>query len=140
MCTKWKNLKLKKKMFTSWLWYSVGRKHFCYYKRPLITSFLINDQILQTSCSLFLGLLTFATKNVYSTVNLNGDSLRKFIWILISWNKIKWIVLVRFTRLWKWILSLLEVHFTLKFLYGENLVGLNTICRTDVLLRTRKNF
>ena len=49
-------------------------------------------------------------------------------------------MLVRFTQLWQWILSLLEVHFTLKFLYKENLVGLNTICRTDVLLRTRKNF
>ena len=64
--------------------YSVGRKLFCYYRSPLHTSFAINDQILQTSCSLFLGLLTFATENVYSTVNLNGDSLRKFIWILIS--------------------------------------------------------
>ena len=121
--------------------YSVGWKHFCYYKRPLQSSFLINDQILQTSCFLFLGLLNFVTWKVYPTVHLNGDSLRQFIWIrLISWNKIRWIMLVRFTQLWQWILSLLEVHFTLKFLYKENLVGLNTICRTDVLLRTRKNF
>ena len=49
-------------------------------------------------------------------------------------------MLVRFTRLWQWILSLLEAFHTLKFLHWENLVGLNIICRTYVLLRTRKNF
>ena len=49
-------------------------------------------------------------------------------------------MLVRFTLLWQWILSLLEVHFTLKFLYWDNLVGLNIICRTYVNLNTRKNF
>ena len=58
ICTKYaeKNRKLKKKIVYSMALvfiYSVGRKHFCYYKRPLQSSFLINDQILQTSCFLF---------------------------------------------------------------------------------------
>ena len=49
MCTKYaeKYLKLKKIVYgvALVLIYSVGRKHFCYkYKRPLQTSFLINDQ------------------------------------------------------------------------------------------------
>ena len=87
--------------------YSVGRKHFCYYKRLLQSSFLINDQILQTSCFLFQ-----LTQQQYPTVNPNGDPLRQFIWILISQNKIRWIMLVSITRLWQWILSQLEVHFS----------------------------
>ena len=57
ICTKdaEKNLKLKKKIVYSMALvfiYSVGRKR-CYYKRLLQSSFLINDQILQTSCFLF---------------------------------------------------------------------------------------
>ena len=55
MCTKYaeKIIKLKKTIVYSVALvfiYSVGRKHFCYYKRLLQSSFLINDQILQTSC------------------------------------------------------------------------------------------
>ena len=60
ICTKYaeKNLKLKKKIVYIVgvvFIYSVGRKHICYYKRLLLmqSSFLINDQILQTSCFLF---------------------------------------------------------------------------------------
>ena len=57
MCTKYaeKNLKLKKFVYSVAMvfMYSVRRKHFCYYNRPLQKSFRMNDQILQTTYFLF---------------------------------------------------------------------------------------